>query len=596
MDKYKDIPKPLTPGSSKGGGAAVASDIPLPLNKRPAPESNYGPMEFITELLRNFNDSLTFGLWDKGLEATGIDPKASEKTANSNPWAKSIGRTTGMLLPGMGASQTLARTVPALAKPTLASVFGNNAVTSGGLSALEQLIKEGHIDPVQTAVDAGAGGVLGSAVHGVARVVSPKARVAAAGADMAPEDIAAARGVMDNADELGVSLSVPEAVHSATPAKSTRLSALYETAAKSPKGSQVVDSFNETRRPGIAQAGRRMVDVASPNRVTPFDVQMAANDAIDSVQGGYNATIAPLEEALATKKVAPNFVKKLESDHPYLSEAVDSVIGDAGKMKYMSDRAGVPEVPPNNVSFMDQVIRTLEAKAANAGGDTMKADIANNGAGDARAVLDRGLQGRYSALRNMQYEAARGVSELRSGPLGKLATTADVPTQGKALFGAADGITADVASDATRYLPNDVSRSVLAGHLDNAVTRNPHTFSDTALPNEHARRVASEVLPPNENRIIGNTLDAVGAVDHSRVSPHNEGTHFGPQGALWSHLWDYGKGDVAKLLQDKKSLGILGKVGPLQRLLARLAAAAEIEANSNEDPNGPLRITVRGGS
>jgi len=114
---------------------AAVDDAPKP-NRFKGPDKkaavSNGPLEdaglFLLDILRNFNDTASFGLYNKALEATGVDPLADEKLMDSNPIAGIIGDMGGYSIPGAGFSKA-ASMVPGLAKNSIASTGGTLAAS-----------------------------------------------------------------------------------------------------------------------------------------------------------------------------------------------------------------------------------------------------------------------------------------------------------------------------------------------------------------------------------------------------------------------------------------------------------------------------------
>ncbi len=555
--------------------------VQLPAADQPGTPGKNPWLSGLTDFMRNLNDSLTFGGWDKFTQAIGIDPNAVAKTERSqaeDPLLAIAGQTVGGIPMAAAISTRLAKNFPSLAKASWRSMAGNGMLTGGMYSALDDVFREGKVDPIGVGVDAGIGGVLSTLVHGASRVLSPKARVAAAGAPFEEQAIAAIRNYMATAEQNGVKLSVNEAAKALYPADAVKLTALYNSSVKSPKGSQASAAFDANRKPGLDAASREVSDALGP-KISPLEVQMAAADAVDTVKAGFRTAAKPIYEKVAGKKVPPTHMKKLMQE-PYIAEAAKGLGKDKGKMKNLADELG--HVPASNeVAYLGGVKKEIDKHVADAEKDPWKRMILAQNAEQTLSLIDK-FAPDHAKARAIGEQGAAAVKELESGPLGQLAAAPSTKAQGNALFDIPDAATGQMAQDAAAHLPNRVTRGVLANRADALTSKDPMAIADL-FPTEHSAKVADKAIDPATMQQIDNILGALKAVTKSGSTPHLNEASMGVLSPLVSRLLSYGKGDVVKLLEDPAILEMLGKVGPLQRIFAAAGpVVSTVAANSRK--------------
>lgn len=538
------------------------------------PQGNWwdGPVSFTTDALRNFNDALTFGLFDKGLEATGIDPNASQKTADSNPVAKVIGKTGGYMVPGLGISSVVSKAVPALAKTTLPAVIGNNAVSSGIQSLADSTIRTGKPDYIGAGMDTFLGGAVAGGIGLGARAISPHARIRAKGNELTDLDKLLAKEKIRDAGSRGIRLDAVEGVNAVAPERSTDIVALQRSALASPAGSQAQHTFNEARKPGIETAGRNMVDSLGPAK-SPFEIQQAAKDALETVKVGHDLSAEPYLRAGGAKKVAPSNVPRT----PAMEAANRKVLEDPITM----DAIGNP--PTNQISFLEEARRALE-RGAKKGGDTTKGKAIAETADRLTQVMDRFVPA-HATGRDIVKKGGDVVKELEAGPLGAIAGSAKSGAQGKAIYGATNKNEAKLSAEALAHMGPDEAKGILANLLDTTVSKDPLTFANDAFPTQYGRNLADAAAPG-----AGGNIDAAKLVSPRGVDPILP-EQSGPYNAAFAFIRNIGKGPLTKLLQDPKAIDIMGKLGILQEALTKAGTSVAHEARKNM-----IDITVNGGA
>lgn len=577
-DKFKQ-PEAAPPEGTFGTGR---SDMPV--------------IAFIADMLRGFNDTLTFGLYNKGLEATGIDPLADEKMETANPIAKTVGQVGGYAIPGLGASK-VAGMIPTLARNTIPSIIGRETLASGGLSAVDDLVRTGAIDPGGVALDAGLGGIMAGGIGAASRTISPEARIRAMGNELTPAEKDAAEGFARYSADKGIDLTVPEAVNAVAPKNAQSVKAGMTGAAKSPAGSQAVRSFNEGRKPGVQAAGRSMVEEILGGKPAPtnVDAQDAAIDAIEAVRSGFRTTADPYYAAAEQRSMPPTWVPKGGAT----GEATKYVKSSPVFQKGLAEQAGLPKggkVPENSILFLDAVKKRMDDMMT--GGKTPNEDLfVGNEIDDLLTRMDA-VAPTYPAARDIASQGKEAVRALEAGPLGTIKNSKNSATQTGALFNPADTVQANDSLQAVQMLGDELPAGLLARHIDAATNKNPLGWGRTALPTELSQDVADAALSQAGRDSVIPTIKAAKAVDYSSPDPFaHEST--GPTGTIWSTLRDVGKGSVAKKLTDPSNIQKLGKMGPVQAAVTSMTRGGVLttaQERKKKKKKETLRLEVRGGN
>lgn len=535
--------------------------------------------------LANFNDTLTFGLYDKFLEATGIDPNAEEKLAADSeeyPWAAIAGDTAGYVLPGLGASHAVGKAVPALAGNTWKALVGREMLASGGLSAGDDLVRTGTIDPLGVAIDTGAGGLLSAGFAGAGRLISPEARIRASGNDMTDPDRLMTEYYMRQGEDLGVPLSIPEAAQAANPVNAPKVQGLFDGALQTPQGAQAVQSFEAGRAPKIAQAGRGVIAKVGPG-VTPDAVTAASDAAILRAKTAASQASQPLYDKAATRKIAPSHIPNSDPGFP---EAVDAVMNNTTKMRRLQRDwealGGTGTIPQNSTLFLDAVKKQADDMAsANYSGSRPDGLLADTFGETSKTIRDKvdGFNKTYAQARATAESGAQGVSIMESGPLGQVAKQPTAKGQASTIFGVDNAVDEEASRRALALMGAEdatVPAGLLANNLDSAVSSNPSNWANTALPTEQSRRLAMDIAPPD----VVPTIEAAQRVDPftGQALPHYDSN---PIGKVLAAITSVGKGKVAKGLLDPDNVKKLGKTGPVQRTATQAGVGVFKAANES---------------
>lgn len=533
--------------------------------------------------LDQFWDTASFGLYNDLLDAT-VGPMTGKKpgyyneaTQNVPPEAKVFGETLGYLVPGIAAEKAIAKGVPALAKNTWAATFGRNAAASGSVTAVDDAIREGKVDPMGILVDAGIGGAVGTAVKAASHIISPGARVRATGNELTEADRAAAKQLQLEAQAQGYKLDDVEALRQVAAARVGDTIALQNSAVASPAGSRKQWAFDEARRPAIEASGQRLADDIGGTR-DPVVNSAAAREAIDTVGQGFQSMSIRDLIPLFHKKVAPSHIPRSEA----YGEAASKVMDDPVMVEQLTKMNNGKVVEPNSILMLDTIGDELANKAAKAP-NQIKTDAYGGAADDISAIIERFKPG-YQASKDIAKQGKQVVSDLEKGPLGQIAGSSKVKTQSNALYGSATQAEEDAAREALKLLPADTSRGILANTVDRSVSKKGPNFAQGLLDDPHSSSLADEALS-------GTGVDIESVLRPARAvgvpkEPVTTNTHAGPFIEVWARLRNMGKGRVTTMLQDPKWIDRLGKMGILQQVMTEfgIGAGREIYDNTIEDP------------
>ena len=574
---------------TKAGKLAGLGPVTPEVKPPPPFDPVAGTMDFVTDLLRNFNDTLTFGLYDKGVDAVegafgGSGRRNQDETKNSNAIAAIAGKTLGGIPGGLGFEKAAATLIPSLAKNTIPSIAGRSAISSGAMSATDDVVRDGEIDPIGVAADAGLGGLLAGGLGVLSRTVSPGARVRAKGNELTEADKQAAAGYSASAASKGILLDNVEALNKVAPERAVDVAAMQDAALTAPLGSQIDAAFNARRQPGIRAAGEQVVQDLGGSR-SPFDIQVAAKEAMDTVDGGFTAAAGVPMSTAATKKVPPTHIPQTEAYHRAAKDLMDDPVA--------LEALGSPS--NNSISFLEEVRQNAARRAEKSKSPAASGAFRQTEERLGQLMDKAGGRAGYTEARRIADQGRDVVSELEAGPLGRIAGSSKSASQGGALFGVTNSAEADAAKEAVRHLPGFANQGILANSIESAASRSPNGSIREALPNEHSVGVARDVtagIPGGAD--VDQVVDLLRAVDDRMGMPHQADDRSGPVGQLWSAFRDYGKEGVAKLLQDPKWIAKMGKMGGVQAALQNLLTSGE--RASNIDDRMPIDITIFGGN
>lgn len=539
--------------------------------------------DFMLDILRNFNDSASFGLYPKFLEATGIDPNAQQKLEDSNAVAGIIGDTVGYMLPGSAASKA-ASMVPKLAGYNAPKVMLREGLAAGTTSATEDLVRGGPIDPGSMAIDAalaaGTAGLFTGAIHGANRMVNPKARIRAAGDGMSELDRVKAEGFAKYAEGEGIPLTNAEAVNAMVPDKAPRINSMFDGAVTAPDANNVLSKFNNARTPKVQAAGRQMVDDMGggipANRASEL-----AKDAIDDVRQGFNITTAPLLDAANKKGLPPTWLPNKDG----FTEAAHASVYDNVPFRRGIEKKVGRSLKPGSVPILDETARELNVQAGKAfdAGRSTKGGIMKTEAEDLLAAIDR-VAPTHAEARRISSQGRDAVNDLQKGPLGKIAEAKSPGAQRRALFGAENAVEKELVDEALLHTGDELPMGLLANHVDTAVTKKPLNYGKTVAPTQVTEDIIEGILTKAGKDSISPRLKAARAVDlaESPATPHN---HTGVFGEVYGRIRDFGAKGVTEAMLDPKNIRIMGKRGAVEGLLSKAITGATLagtQGNKNK--------------
>jgi len=196
-----DVKGPSPPVGGQGGPFRTPTDIAVnPSNASigpPAPNlgppGETGPMAALRNAAMH---SATFGLSsliDRHMSGRTHEEQQTKEAVEriQHPIASAAGDAIGMSVGGAGISNRIGRYVPALARNTLPAIAGNQAITGGISSGLQDIGSGQTPDWAKMAGASAAAGLLGAGGAGLVRSASPAAAIAG--------DIAASQGPISKA-------------------------------------------------------------------------------------------------------------------------------------------------------------------------------------------------------------------------------------------------------------------------------------------------------------------------------------------------------------------------------------------------------------
>lgn len=583
------------PGKKPSGGIEFttenAGDRTKPREEPKSPPNFLEQMgDFGLDTMRNFNDTVSFGLYPKFLEWSGLDKNAVQDVEESNPWAGLIGDTLGYMVPGSMASKGVGTVVKSLERNTIPSIMTREGLANAAVAATDQVARTGELDPTALAIEAAMGGAMGGALSGVlaaaGRTISPGARVRGRGVNMSDAEKEAAKMFSEQSAAKGITLNNSEAMSAVAPSKAQDVQQLLKRTAEAPGGNAVLDSFNKARTPGIEQAGLDLVEQLGGG-VQPTAVTAAATDAMNRNRSLVKESARPYykeAEVLPSgvlRKVPPSWVPR----GGYTDEAIKRIMEDPGMMKGLTLSTASPTnpkgIPPssNSVLLLDAAKQELDATASGLF-DRGRPQAGNYAKAESTALAEQmaKIAPTYPEAVDISKQGGRMVEGLETGPLGTLANTPTTTSQGRVLFGAPDEASRQAASIAARNLPPEIPAGVLANTVDQAVEADPLRWGQKVTPNPNSAALAEEAAQRAGVEDIASTLGSARAVDNNLGGPASN-EHTSPKGSLWQWIRDLGADNTAKKLLDPNWIPKMGKMGPVQGVLTSGTVAATNTAN-----------------
>lgn len=536
----------------------------------------------IDDFVRSIANGATFGLADKAAagadsvtqgipysEAAGREAFDTQRAKERSPDLSLAGGLLGGMATGGAASKAVEAVVPALGRATIPSMAANNAVIGTAGSAVGDLSNGELPDPKKALLAGVLGGAAPVAVSPILRQLSAGARLRAAGADLSDAEKTAATGLMKQGSDIGVPLSVPEAVAAAAPGNAGRVQATLNNAVRSPEGSTVWADFEAKRPPLVAQAARRTADsVAQGTTPAGIPAQQAAQQGLDDAKTLVSNSADPYykkaEKAFGFKipqTVEVNRARTQVADDPTLQEFLG-------------------RSPANSLKTLDLVKQQMganyEAAQAKPGTAPLKSAII----ADDKTKLDTALK------RNNDYATATSIHEqgnqqllgpLADGPLGKIAKTTNPDAQAAALYDVATPQAGQAASNAAARMPATVPQGLLSDRLSSMASRDPMSIGSKLLPTDESRAVATQVMPPQKMADVNKLISVLQTMDPKAVQAGGFQPH-GVTEEAWRAVRNIGTKKVAEMLQDPAVIAEFGKVGNPERITNALTTVLGVAA------------------
>ena len=542
--------------------AAPAPALKGMADTAPPPSDTGGPMGFITDVLRNFNDKASFGLYPKMEDALFGGTRAQDAVAASeknDPVASVLGSTIGYMVPVAGVDSAIVRTAPKLAENTALALMKRGAATNTATRVVDDSLRGNNPDPVGVGIDAAEGAAFGPAVHALDWAVSPASRVRAMGTTLSQGEKGTIANFIHNSAAQGIPLNVSEAAQATIPARTQDIRAAYDTNVLSPGGSQAAASFDAARTPQVTAAGRNVVQKLGGG-ISPIDVRNTAIDALEMQKGLGQAAAKPLYDYASTRKLPPTWVPQT----PGVREAINNTADDPNVLWLLKQQMG-RDPTPNDIGILDAVKKNISGDI-NTSAEKFPARATSLGMQNDMLTdkMDQ-VTPEYGQARDTAARFKTIDENLAAGPLGQIAKTVNTGAQGDALFGATNAADAATASDAIARMQMEqpgTPKGVLANRIDSAVSTAPLGFGKAALPNDYSSDLARIAAGPDFPD-VSDTLAAARAVQPAQAPISSQGSYT-PWEAAYSKIRDYGKGDITRIMQDPKALELMGIESPTQ--------------------------------
>lgn len=517
----------------------------------------------VDDFVRALANGATFGVADKLAELLGgkNEKQLSKEAANRSPYSTLAGEVVGSALPSSRISKGLSA-ITTLSKPTVSSIAANQAATGGIMSVINQIGKDGSVDPVKVITDTGLSAAISVPITYLSRVISPIARIRAAGSELNDADRAAAVDFANKAKTNGIDLTVPEVVRQVSPGKSSGIDTAVSRVSTHNDGASVIRDFQGNRAPIVENVGKQLG--SELNSASGANIQNAAKEGIKSAEDLVSNSASPYYQS-AEKIRLPATLST-----PGVKEATKQVLEDSVKLNEINRILGTkgPIPPKNSVAFQDAVVKQLSTNIANAEGamnDPFRSGILIKSKQALLDIMDSAAP-TYKTGRNIVESGNEMlVNPLKNGTLGKVAKTSNTNTQSEALFGRGVGsdVTVDEAINAAKRMGPVASEGVLANRIQSSVAKDPLGWGRTAVPTEGGMEVAKTAAGGKSDRVV-DTLMAARAVDPTVPNIPNYGQS-SPLATIWHGIRGIGSGKEAKMLMDNSNVSNLGKIGDIQR-------------------------------
>lgn len=538
---------------------------------KPTAPANHNKLD---AFLRSFNDTLTFGLWDKAVGAVRGRDEASitEARKKDHPYISTGGSVAGGVLPAMGMSAALAKVIPGLSKFTVPRVMAREGLSGGALSVVDDVARGKDVDAGKAAVSAGTSGATAGLLSSVASVLSPSTRFRMSGRDLTPVDKANMSDLSRKANALKIPLTVSEAAENVAPGRAARVSAEYNSNTVLPEGSVARSNFNTSREPKMAVAAEAVRKVIGGGPATGVRAGQAAEGAIKSAEDLISNSSKPFYEA------AENVTVRGVPRTPSIVEARTEVNKDPVLRGFLKDTS------PKSIRSLDITKKQMDSNYKMAEGDASpRAPIIAKDVARLREAMDQASPD-YAVARQIEGDGENMlIDRLRAGPLGSIAQNkADPFAQSKALFDVVNRSGADESINAAKRLAAvdpQVPAGLLASRVDDAAL-NPMDFGRRIAPNPEAERVVREVAGPKFDT-VEDIINVSKAVDPTRTVPRAMENSDGYFSWLFNKGQNVGSGRLAEMFHDPANIEKLGRMGPVQGLLTSGGTSVGVNTAEN---------------
>jgi hypothetical protein len=415
----------------------------------------------------------------KAAETAGVDPRVARLAAAvANPTALreaptskeiqgAVTKDKPLYQPQTRAgkfARTTAQFAPGAIMPGSVPQRVGNVVVPGVLSEGAGQLTEGT--PLEPYARIG-GALAGSGAVQAIASPRPDTRLLAEAARGATDDqITAARGLMEQAQQRGVRLTMAEALQQVTNG-ATGMGRLQRVIEGTEGGSSRLAPVMAERPQQVRQAVTQLADNIAPATDNPYMgarvAQEAASGTLNNVRQAINANARPFYEALQTEVMPPTPAWDAVRQRPEYQIALQEIRNDPVLNRELA------ALPDDSLAVVDNVVQHLDTLAENA--------RPNPAASTGNAKLSSA----YEAVRNQVDELASAYSEpwrlargmvasqreaflepLQAGPLGAISQTGKPTSQTGALFPnqPVEGAAA-ATGQALEMLPNEVSRGLV---------------------------------------------------------------------------------------------------------------------------------------
>jgi hypothetical protein len=337
-------------------------------------------------------------------------------------------------------ARAIAQLAPAAAMPGTAAQRVARVVLPGAASEAAGEAAE-KVDPklapyarLAAAVAASGGAHMLTSGHPRTRLLAEASRGAT------DQDIATARGLMQQGQAEGVQITMPEALQQVT-GNATGMTRLQRVVEGTPAGNEHIAPLMAQRPGQVRQAVSNFADTVAPPTDQPSMIgaqaQQAADEGLNGVRRFVNFGAQPHYDALPGQTVPDAEYAQL-AQNPSYAQAL------AGLRNHPELGAAVANLPDNDASVVNEVLKRLNTGAdqarpgpMNPGGDHGLAALRDQAAGLANQVGSNASPDFRAAREAVAAGRTAYLEPLQRGPLGAISGTDGVSAQTSALYPAA---------------------------------------------------------------------------------------------------------------------------------------------------------------